>query len=116
MTCVTSPISSKGKYFGAILVARRMSRPLSPDEVDLVTALGLQVGPVLQNAQLFSNSGAIAVLQERQRVAREVHDGLAQTLGYLNIQMGITDRLLAEGEPEKAAAEVAAMGGVARTT
>jgi len=54
------------------------------------------------------------VLQERQRVAREVHDGLAQTLGYLNIQMGITDRLLADGEPEKAAAELAAMGRVTR--
>jgi signal transduction histidine kinase len=114
MTCVSAPIRSKGKNIGAILVARRLSRPLSPDEVDLVTALGLQVGPVLQNAQLFSNSGAIAVLQERQRVAREVHDGLAQTLGYLNIQMGITDRLLADGEPEKAAAELAAMGRVTR--
>jgi signal transduction histidine kinase len=114
MTCVTAPIRSKGKNIGAILVARRSSRPLSPDEVDLVTALGLQVGPVLQNAQLFSNSGAIAVLQERQRVAREVHDGLAQTLGYLNIQMGITDRLLADGELDKAKAELAAMGRVAR--
>jgi len=114
MTCLSAPIRSKGNNIGAIIVARRTSRPLSSDDVDLVTALGLQVGPVLQNAQLFSKSGAIAVLQERQRVAREVHDGLAQTLGYLNIQMGITDRLLADGEPEKAAAELAAMGRVTR--
>src|SRR3990172_4702386 len=116
LTCVTAPIRSKGNNIGAILLARSNSRPLSPDEVGLLTALGLQVGPVLQNAQLFSKSGAIAVLQERQRVAREVHDGLAQTLGYLNVQMGIIDRLLADGELRKLQAELQAMGRVTRDT
>src|SRR3990170_1317827 len=114
MTCLSAPIRSKGNNIGAVIVARRMSRPLSSDEVDLVTALGLQVGPVLQNAQLFSKSGAIAVLQERQRVAREVHDGLAQTMGYMNVQMGITAHLLADRNLEKAQAELEAMDRVTR--
>jgi len=114
MTCLSAPVRAKGNDIGAILVARRISRPLSSDEVDLVTALGLQVGPALQNAQLFGKSGAIAVLQERQRVAREVHDGLAQTMGYLNVQMGITAHLLADGDLEKAQAELVAMSGVTR--
>jgi len=114
MTCLSAPIRAKGNDIGAILVARRISRPLSPDEVDLVTALALQVGPALQNAQLFSKSGAIAVLQERQRVAREVHDGLAQTMGYLNVQMGITAHLLADGDLEKAQAELVTMSRVTR--
>jgi len=116
LTCVTAPIRSKGNNIGAILLARSNSRPLSPDEVGLLTALGLQVGPVLQNAQLFSKSGAIAVLEERQRVAREVHDGLAQTLGYLNVQMGIIDRLLAGGELDKVRAELEATTRVTRDT
>jgi signal transduction histidine kinase len=114
MTCLSAPIRSKGNNIGAIIVARRISRPLSSDDVDLVTALGLQVGPALQNAQLFSKSGAIAVLQERQRVAREVHDGLAQTMGYLNVQMGITAHLLADRDLEKAQAELEAMSRVTR--
>ena len=116
LTCVSAPIRSKGNNIGAILLARSTSRPLVRDEVDLVTALGLQVGPVLQNAQLFSKSGAIAVLQERQRVAREVHDGLAQTLGYLNVQTGIIHRLLADGELTKLQAELQAMSRVTRDT
>jgi signal transduction histidine kinase len=84
------------------------------DEVELIAAVGSQVGTVLENAQLFSKTEALAVLQERERVAREVHDGLAQTLGYLNVQMGIVDRLLATEEIARAQAEVDEMALVTR--
>lgn len=111
-TCLTTPIRAKGRNVGAIFLARPKSRPFDQDEVSLVAALAAQVGPALQNAQLFSKTGAIAMLQERQHVAREVHDGLAQTLGYLNVQMGIVDHLLKEGELGKAQTELEAMGRV----
>ena len=113
-TCITAPIRSKGNNIGAIFVARPRSRPFDHDEAELVAAVASQVGAVLQNAQLFSKTGAIAVLQERQRVAREVHDGLAQTLGYLNVQMGIVDHRLANEEWAKAQAELEAMAHVTR--
>jgi two-component system nitrate/nitrite sensor histidine kinase NarX len=113
-TCISAPIRSKGINIGAIFVARPKSRPFTLDERGLVTALGAQVGPAIQNAQLFSKRGAIAVLEERQRVAREVHDGLAQTLGYLNVQMGIVDHLLASDDLAKAKAELETMTQVTR--
>lgn len=113
-TCISAPLRSKGINIGAIFVARPKSQPFSLDERGLVTALGSQVGPAIQNAQLFSKRGAIAVLEERQRVAREVHDGLAQTLGYLNVQMGIVDHLLASDDLAKAKAELKTMTQVTR--
>jgi len=112
--CVSAPIRSKGNNIGALLVIRSPNGGFTRDEIDLISALGSQIGPVLQNAQLFSNTGAIAILQERQRVAREVHDGLAQTLGYLNVQMGIVEHLLARGEVEKAQSELDTMAKVTR--
>jgi signal transduction histidine kinase len=113
-TCVAVPVRSKGRTIGAIFVARDGGRPLVRDEVELIAAVGSQVGTVLENAQLFSKTEALAVLQERERVAREVHDGLAQTLGYLNVQMGIVDRLLATEEIARAQAEVDEMALVTR--
>ena len=113
-TCISAPLRSKGINIGAIFVARPKSQPFTLDEQELVAALGSLVGPAIQNAQLFSKRGAIAVLEERQRVAREVHDGLAQTLGYLNVQMGIVDHLLASDDLAKARAELETMTQVTR--
>jgi signal transduction histidine kinase len=113
-TCVAVPVKSKGRTTGAIFVARDKDRPWQREDVDLIAAVGSQVGTVLENAQLFSKTEALAVLEERERVSREVHDGLAQTLGYLNVQLGILDRLLASDEPDKARAEVNAMSLVTR--
>ena len=113
-TCAAVPVKSKGRATGALLVARERSRPFARDELELISAVGSQVGAVLENARLFSKTEALAVLQERERVAREVHDGLAQTLGYLNVQVAIVDRLLTDDEPAKARAELDEMAQVTR--
>ena len=113
-TCVAVPVKSKGRTTGAIFVARDRSNPWQREDIELIVAVGSQVGTALENAQLFSKAEALAVLQERERVSREVHDGLAQTLGYLNVQMGILDRLLTSGETDKAQAEVDEMALVTR--
>jgi signal transduction histidine kinase len=113
-TCITAPIKAKGKTIGAVFVARDAKHPFAEEDVELVCAVGSQVGTILENAQLSSKTEALAVLQERERVAREVHDGLAQTLGYMNIQLGIVDQHLSGGHSEKAQAELDEMAQVTR--
>jgi len=44
-----------------------------------------------------------AILGERVRLAREIHDGLAQTLAFLKIEIGRAESLLAQDKPEQAA-------------
>ncbi len=46
---------------------------------------------------------ARAILDERARLAREIHDGLAQTLAFLKIEVGRAEKFLAQGKPESAA-------------
>jgi signal transduction histidine kinase len=43
-----------------------------------------------------------AILGERTRLAREIHDGLAQTLAFLKIEIGRAESLLAQGKSEQA--------------
>lgn len=42
---------------------------------------------VIENARLREELEASAVIAERTRLAREIHDGLAQNLGYLNLKL-----------------------------
>lgn len=45
-------------------------------------------------AQITEKEHALAALQEREHLARELHNGLGQTLGYINLQANLTQELL----------------------
>jgi len=53
-------------------------------------------------AQLLEQQRALATLQERARVARELHDGLGQVLGYVKMQAQAARRVLAQGKQHEA--------------
>jgi signal transduction histidine kinase len=53
-------------------------------------------------AQLLDQQRALATLQERDRVARELHDSLGQVLGYVKMQAQAARGLLARNQPAEA--------------
>ncbi len=55
-----------------------------------------------------------AVFAERQRIAREMHDSIAQTLFYLTVELREAENLVATGESEEARAELRAARGEIR--
>jgi signal transduction histidine kinase len=57
---------------------------------------------------------ALAVTEERERIAREMHDSLAQVLGYVNTKAQATEALLESGQTEKAAAQLGQLSEAAR--
>jgi signal transduction histidine kinase len=56
------------------------------DEIKLAQGMGNMLGLIIQNAQLHEQSKLLAVMEERGRLAREIHDGIAQTLGALQLK------------------------------
>ena len=57
---------------------------------------------------------ALAMLQERERLARELHDTLGQVLGYANMQVEAAAKLSREGRGEAAATQLDRLGGMLR--
>ncbi len=53
-------------------------------------------------AALLSQQRHLAALEERERLGRDLHDGLGQTLGYINVQAQAAQTLLAQGHPAAA--------------
>jgi len=56
----------------------------------------------------------LAILEERERIAREMHDGLGQVLGYVNTKTLAVARLLEVGKVDEARIQVAQLEGVAK--
>ena len=67
----------------------------------LLETLASQAALLIQNASLMVQVEYQAVVDERTRLAREIHDGLAQTLAFLKIQAAQMQSYLAHGEIER---------------
>ncbi|MBI4297849.1 MAG: GAF domain-containing protein, partial [Chloroflexi bacterium] len=111
---VCIPLHAKGKVVGAMDLASRESRRFTPRELQLMTAVGNQVGVAMENVLLYQRVQSLAVAEERGRIAREIHDGVAQVLAYVNAKTLTVRRFLDIGDPATARSELSELERAAK--
>jgi GAF domain-containing protein/HAMP domain-containing protein len=90
---VSVPLTAKGRMLGAINLATTGPRSISPQELDLLASIGQQVGLALENARLYEQAERSAAAAERNRLARELHDAVSQTLFSASLIADVLPRL-----------------------
>lgn len=74
-----------------------------PEEVAILfRSIGEHLGMALENARLKRENLRIALMNERQMMAAEVHDSLAQTCAYMKMRVSLLQDALQDGESERA--------------
>jgi PAS domain S-box-containing protein len=73
------------------------TRKWDPQELELITNFAARAAVTLMNARLHKQAEMAAALEERQRIAADMHDGLAQTLGLLGLKVDEVSERVAEG-------------------
>ncbi len=81
------PLSFQGKPLGIMNITAPSMRRLTADELRLLGTIGLQVGVAIERARLAEEMAARARSEERTRLAREIHDTMAQDLTALALQI-----------------------------
>ncbi len=112
---VNVPLMSQGKTVGTLELVSQAGQRMTSRMVEVLTVVGNQIGIAIDNHTLLAETQQMAVLEERDRLAREMHDDLAQTLGYLNIKMSITGDLVTAGKTEHAQESLMEMKEIARS-
>jgi two-component system nitrate/nitrite sensor histidine kinase NarX len=74
------PIKIGGQVFGVFNADYCQPRGFGEDEQRLFTALAQRAASAIQNAQLYEQAQELAVVEERSRLARDLHDAVTQTL------------------------------------
>jgi signal transduction histidine kinase len=105
--CLASiPLSAGGKVVGVLNVASRRERRFSDREINLLMAIGTWAGLSMENARLHRQARRLAVLEERERIGMDLHDGIIQSIYGVGLALDYA-RLAVEEEPKMALKKLA---------
>lgn len=85
------PMRSGDAVVGVICVATRSREKLDPRGLELIGAVGNWAGLSLENGQLHQNVRRLAVLEERDRIGMDLHDGIIQSV--YGVGLGLVNAL-----------------------
>lgn len=107
------PLYFQDKPLGIMNVTGPSWRRLTSEELRLLSTIAYQVGIAIERARLAEQGARLARAEERTRIAREIHDTLAQSLTAIALQLEGAARSV-DANPERAKARVARALDVAR--
>jgi two-component system, NarL family, sensor kinase len=93
------PLYAHGKELGVFNVASAGWNQLSPEDLRILYTVGDLLSMAVERARLSARSAEIGALEERNRLAREIHDTMAQGLAGITMRLETAEALL-ENSPE----------------
>ncbi|MDR7452750.1 MAG: histidine kinase [Armatimonadota bacterium] len=101
-TTISVPMVYRGRALGALMVFYPRGKNPGQAQIAFLTAVAGQAAVAVENSRLFTEAKEKAILEERQRIARELHDSVSQAL--YGIALGArTARTLLDRAPADAA-------------
>jgi signal transduction histidine kinase len=97
---LTVPLTIEDDLYGAVTLYYEQRREFSDEEIDLVVSFADQVALAVENARLRDEVKKAAVTAERNRLARDLHDAVTQTLFSSSLIADVLPRIW-EANPEE---------------
>jgi two-component system, NarL family, sensor histidine kinase DevS len=99
IACV--PLTAHGNVIGVMGVATRRERRLEERELSLLQAIGTWTGTAIENSRLNQQGRRLAVLEERERIGMDLHDGIIQSIYAVGLALDYA-RMEVDTNPAKA--------------
>ena len=93
------PIKDQDQQFGVLIVRNPGLESAATWQLPLLEAVARNIAAALRANEQTEHRRRLALLEERNAIARELHDSLAQSLSYLKIQISRLQTLLGGAEP-----------------
>lgn len=109
------PIPCKGPFRGNLyLTDKTSSAQFDASDQETLERFAVQAALAIDNAHLHEQVADLAIAQERTRIAHEMHDGLAQVLGYVNTKVQAAESYMKREKTEEAGAQLRELATAAR--
>jgi len=94
------PLAVKGRIIGGLGVAHARRNYFTPHHAALALSMANQVAITMVNAELYEHARALAAMQERQRLAQNLHDAVNQSLFSAGLIAEVLPRLWERDQTE----------------
>lgn len=102
ISLMASPlVGFESEFLGVMIVGTKEHVDFSSRQLEHFQIISDQVSLIIKNYQQLADYEFRSTINERVRLAREIHDGLAQTLGYLKLQIGRMQNFLKKNDYER---------------
>jgi two-component system sensor histidine kinase DevS len=95
------PLAGRRGSTGVLCIANCHPQPLSEPELQLMNSIGSWLGMALENLRLNLQQRRLAILEERERIGMDLHDGIIQSIYAVGLTLDHA-RLLMSENPEQA--------------
>ena len=106
------PIRVAGEVFGVFSADFLQSHRFTEEEKRLLMAFAQRAGLAIETARLYEREEQIAVMQERNHLARDLHNSVTQSLYGVSLYAEVAAQLLKSGELEKAGKNLQELKGM----
>lgn len=96
------PLSANQEVYGAIILYSIHNYDYSDEEVATATSLADQAALAIENARLHQRAERLAVMEERERLARDLHDSVTQSIYSLTLFSEAGQRVMRAGDDQLA--------------
>jgi signal transduction histidine kinase len=92
-----SPVVVKGRSVGNLYLADKLGdEPFSEDDARLVEMFAVHAGIAIENARLHDQVQRLAVVEERERIGKDLHDGIIQAIYAVGLSLEDVPELVEE--------------------
>lgn len=112
--CLVVPLMHGGEAIGLLTLEQVGHCYEQEEEAQIAFAFANHAAAAIANARLFEERQKVSSLEERYRLARDMHDGLVQTLTFLNMKIDTTQARLSMDDVEHARVDLDRMRQVVR--
>jgi signal transduction histidine kinase/FixJ family two-component response regulator len=103
---VAAPLTIGSRVEGAVVLTHSAPRAFGQRHLNLLSVLASSAALIVRNAQLYAWSEEKVITEERARMAREIHDGLAQDINFMLMRAQLLQELMRRGKEIQLEAEL----------